>query len=120
MKKYFFTNNERGFILPIVLFVSFLLLLKITTLLLIYQNELRIYHNMKEQLLLENIVYTVREELSNLNDDKLLQLDNTHLNVLNHNILIQIEEDEPNKVHLTIFLKHYQEYYEFDLLKNKI
>ncbi|MEW9677521.1 hypothetical protein ABRT01_15270 [Lentibacillus sp. L22] len=57
-----FTNNQRGFIFPYVLFITAIILLVVTAKVSAYQNDIRISHNHENQLTIETLVQMGHEQ----------------------------------------------------------
>lgn len=60
-----FTENEQGFILPLVLIVSLIIIMLMTTVIKIYQNELKITQNLIEQIEIDTIIQMSFEQVKN-------------------------------------------------------
>ncbi|RDW19194.1 hypothetical protein CWR48_09090 [Oceanobacillus arenosus] len=62
IKELSFTNNENGFILPYVLFITSLVFIIVTTNIMMYGNDLQLTENQIEQVKIETLFQMQREK----------------------------------------------------------
>jgi len=63
IKKLFITNNENGFILPYVLFITAIVIIIVTANISIYRNDIVITENQLEQIKIETLFQMGRTKL---------------------------------------------------------
>ncbi|HLR64933.1 MAG TPA: hypothetical protein VK075_05865 [Pseudogracilibacillus sp.] len=74
MKKLYFIKNESGHIFPLTLFVATIVLVILSSLLIIYKNERYETKLFEEQLYVNYLLYAVKEQVAQLEDEKQIQL----------------------------------------------